>query len=509
MITPGLIGCEADYQALYQLIQSRTGIRLTEHQQEDVVVVVEDMLQSQPATTFANLLLRLTRESVDHPIWQPIIKIVTIGETYFFRNQSQFDALRQSVLPALIEKRRRAGTHYLRLWSAGCSGGEEPYSLAILLRDLIPDIDLWSIYILATDINLDSLTRARTGIYRTWSFRGETPMDLTARWFRITPEGFKLADSIRQMVTFAPLNLVTDGYPAHDSGTLNLDLIVCRNVTIYFDQMTTREVVSRFHRCLNDDGWLVVGHSEPMATIYDEWFAPCNFENTVLYRKVAQPAEKPVVTALPRTQPLKTAALPKLPTPEPLKLTSALPKTAPLSKTVPLPKTAPLSFPEAINLPPFKGETGPLTLSPKAAPQVSVADMLTFAKQAADQERWDEALKWLAQVEDLDRLNPQLHYLRALVQLHQNQRDNALLSLRQAIYCDPNFALAHYTLAEMYQQRGELKDAARHLRLTQKAIASLPPNHRLSFSDDLTVEMLHELLTHRLRNLPEAHYVAL
>jgi chemotaxis protein methyltransferase CheR len=135
--------------------------------------------------------------------------------------------------------------------------------------------------------------------------------------------------------------------------------------------------------------------------------------------------------------------------------------------------------------------------------------MLTFAKQAADQERWDEALNWLNQAEGQDRLNPQIHYLRALVQVHQDQSDSAFLSLRQAIYCDPNFALAHYTLAEMYQQRGELKEAVRHLRLTQRAIASLPPDHRLSFSDDLTVEMLHELLTHRLRNLPEARYVAL
>ncbi len=480
-----LCASSVDYSYLYELIQSRTGIRLTEHQQGDVIVVVEDMLQSQPTMGIHNLLLRLAREPIEHPLWQPIIKVVTIGETYFFRNQGQFDALRNTVLPALIDQRRRAGAYYLRLWSAGCAGGEEPYSLAMLLRDLIPDIDLWSINILGTDINQDSLDRARAGIYRTWSFRSETPGDISERWFRITPEGSKISDSVRQLVTFAPLNLVTDTYPAPENGTMNMDVILCRNVTIYFDLTTTREVVSRFHRSLNDDGWLVVGHSEPMATIYEDWFEPRNFENTVLYRKLVQPPAKPVAALLP-------ASLPN----------TSLPNTS-------LPKTASLRTVPSVTHPPIKIQTSPLTTTPIAAPQIVLADMLTFAKQAADQEQWDEALNWLAQAEVQDRLHPPIHYLRALVQLHQDQADSALKSLRQAIYCDPDFALAHYALAELYQQRGELKEAVRHLRLTQKAIASLPPDHCLWFSEDLTVEMLHELLTHRLRNLPEARHVAL
>src|SRR5207247_1807290 len=125
-------------------------------------------------------------------LWQELLQAVTIGETYFFRNQDQFNALRNEVLPQIIDKRRKSGVKQIRIWSAGCASGEEIYSVAILLRELLPDIANWSILLLGTDINAASLERARRGSYRTWSFRNETPDYLRPRWFRHDGDNYQL-----------------------------------------------------------------------------------------------------------------------------------------------------------------------------------------------------------------------------------------------------------------------------------------------------------------------------
>ncbi len=457
-----------DYRPLYELIRTRTGLTVSDTKSDHVERVIRDTLTSGRAANYQDLLLALAREPQNHPLWQDFIDVVTIGETYFFRNMYQLDALRSAVLPALIDARRKAGQQYLRLWSAGCATGEEPYSLAMLLRDLLPDIETWSINILGADLNATSLARARSGLYRAWSFRSETPGNIRERWFRPAADGYELSQTIRDMVTFAPLNLVTDDYPSFATGTMNMDVIVCRNVTIYFDQAMTREVVGRFQRALTDDGWLVVGHAEPQAALYEDRFAPRNFDNAVLYQKRRQGE-----TAL--QEPCITVSTLPLPTPRPDLVQERIRQLTPKA-------TGP--EPELLDL------------------DREPPDALQLAKQAADGENWDEALRWLAEAERKNRLHPHVHYLRGLVHLQSGSLEHAVSALRQAIYCDPDFALAHYSLAELYLRRGEVKAAIRHLRLAQTAILGLQPGCPLAFSDDLTVEMFQDLLTYRWKTLP-------
>src|SRR6185369_14036564 len=116
-----------------------------------------------------------------------------------------------------------------------CATGEEAYSLAMLLCELLPDYQTWQITLIATDINTASLEHAKRGIYRSWSFRNETPHEIKERWFSVKKDSFKLNDSLKHMVTFRPLNLVSDEFPSFESGLTHMDLIMCRNVTIYFD----------------------------------------------------------------------------------------------------------------------------------------------------------------------------------------------------------------------------------------------------------------------------------
>lgn len=466
--------CATDYDQVFALIQTHTGLRIHNGRGSEIAQVVDDVLATTSFTGVNDLMLTLQNSSFTDPLWQSLIQALTVGETYFFRDEGQIDALRSHILPQIIAERQRAGHKELRLWSAGCASGEEPYSLVMLLYELLPDIDDWHITVLGTDINLAFLERARRGVYRASSFRNETPDYIQKRWFRLTPEGYQLDPAIHSKVTFVPLNLVNTSFPQFANFTMNMDLIVCRNVTIYFDQATVCEVVSRFHRALNDTGRLVVGHSELSTTIYRE-FSACSYGRIVYYQKgaVSHPHQDALHSRRPRAEPPSA--------------------THPAVHASPSPRPVPR---------PVTSSPAPAHASAEEPHALGLEAAWCRAKQAADREQWDEALAALSQVESHHVFRPEFHYLRGLVQMAAENAEQALWAWRQTIYCDPAFALAHYSLGELFEGWGEPEAAARHWRQALAAIANLDPQHGLLFSEELTVEMLKGLLTYRLSVLP-------
>jgi chemotaxis protein methyltransferase CheR len=447
-------------ESFYTVIQSRTGLVLNPHQRSDISALLDSLVASDSITA-SDLFAQLSVYPLTHTLWRTIVHEITVGETYFFRNQAQFEALRTHILPPLINERRKLGSKHLRLWSAGSATGEEPYSLAILLRELLPDIETWSITLLATDINEEYLEQARNGLYRPHAFRSETPSSLQERWFVAERDSYRLTSSIRSMVLFKPLNLVSDNYPTFESNTMLMDVIFCRNVTIYFEQETTRLIARRFHTALNSNGWLVVGHSEPQSDIY-EGFVACNFKDTVVYQK--KQAE-----ALPSAGSFPVSELSKV----------------------------------SLQSKPFIHAKKVIELASRKGDPVAPAteDFWLQAKRAADAERWDEARSWLYKAEQKDPFRPEVHYLGGLVALQTGRSELALKLLRRAVYCEPNFVLAHSTLGDVYYQQGARKEAARHWQLALNVIKNSAPQHILPHSDGLTVEMLAALLVDRLVEL--------
>ncbi len=442
---------------LFDLIQARLALSLNEYQREDVLDVAEALIAVGEAPDFDGLLQQLAEQPITVLIWQKLIRIMTVAETYFFRDLNQIAALRYSVLPELIEQRRAEGQLELRLWSAGCSTGEEPYTLAILLRDLLPDFSRWNITILATDLNLNHLERAKRGVFRPWSFRAETPFDVRERWFADEQTTYRIDPSIQAMVVFLPLNLASDDYPSFTNGTMEMDVILCRNVLIYFDNATTAATIGRFRQALRPQGWLVLGHSET-AHVPQQDFIPQNFEKAVLYQKRQLP--------------------------EPPRPSTAVAETMALSQ------------------PPHHSQS---TAPPAASPRdgaASVPDPLLQARQATDREQWQEALRYLAQAEQHHRLSPEVHYLRGVIALKQNDELTAMESMRRAIYCDGNCVLAHFTLGEVYEKQGKYRKAAYEWALAGTLLERLPPEAAVPYNDELTVETLSQLVQSRLANLP-------
>ncbi len=279
-----------DYLRFSQLAQDRFGLRFPEKRYADLEQGIRHAFAASTCSDL-NQYYQVLLDSHDGGVeMDRLVNALTINETYFFRDAGQFDALYTRVLPQIIERRRPLRT--MRIWSAGCASGEEPYSIAMILRDLLPDVDDWSITILGTDVNTEALDRARKATYSDWSFREERAKMLRPRFFRQQDKQYELIPEVRRMVTYSWLNLAEEKYPAYETNTTFIDLILCRNVSIYFSQPVINRMTEQFYDALVDGGWLVVGHSESSPITYRR-FQAHTFPNAVIYQRSGQETELP------------------------------------------------------------------------------------------------------------------------------------------------------------------------------------------------------------------------
>ena len=186
-----------------------------------------------------------------------LLDTLMICETSFFRNQPQFDLLRDVVLPEIVEKKERAGTRLIRVWSAGCSTGQEPYSAVIAMLESLRDPESWTLRVFASDLSFTALERAQCGLYREDQLKGIEAAS-ASKYFRQENGHYAVSDAVKKRVIFDYHNL------KHDNGLRSLDMIFCRNVMIYFDAEEQRRLVTRFGNCLVPGGYLFLGHAESL-----------------------------------------------------------------------------------------------------------------------------------------------------------------------------------------------------------------------------------------------------
>ncbi|MES2366965.1 MAG: CheR family methyltransferase [Pseudomonadota bacterium] len=405
---------------------------------------------------------------------------LTVGETYFFREKRSFEALEQHILPALLHAREHTERR-LRIWSAGCSTGEEAYSIAMLLDQLIPDPEKWNITILATDINPAFLGKAAAGMYGEWSFR-DTPAWIRARHFKHGKNArFEILPRIRKRVTFSYLNLADDVYPSLTNNTNAMDVIFCRNVLMYFTAAQAKQVIKNLHRSLVDGGWLIVSPVETSTSLFSA-FTAVSFPGAVLYRKPANSESPSVATTYP-------AAAPGL-------LAETLPPESPVADAAlatPL-HAAPLNPDRPVLQP---GELPPFEVDASAAPS-------RMARTCANQGKLTEAAEWCEQAIAADKLNPAHPYLLATIRQEQGHYDLAVQSLMRALYLDPDFVLAHFALGNLRLAQGRRREAERYFRNALALLHRHPRDDLLPESDGLSAGRLVEIITSVLSSLPRA-----
>ena len=218
---------------------------------------------------------------LDDEEYEKLFEALTINLSYFFRDSTTFEALREKALKPLIQEKAKLGSRLIHIWSAGCAGGEEPYSVAILLDELLgADLGDWRVNIRATDLDAGALEKARRGIYGEFSFRGADPDYIRRYFIPLSDREYALKPEIKTMVRFKRHDLIADPPLRH------LDLILCRNVLIYFSREQQETLLSDFHRALNDGGYLVIGKTEVLMRATARLIKPLDLRERI-YVKAA------------------------------------------------------------------------------------------------------------------------------------------------------------------------------------------------------------------------------
>ena len=414
---------------------------------------------------------------------------LTVGETYFFREKRSLEILEQQILPELLRARAQTERH-LRIWSAGCCSGEEPYSIAMLLDRLIPDSENWNLTILATDINSQFLRKAAQGVYGAWSFR-DTPGWLKERYFTRRQDGrFEIQPRIRRMVTFSYLNLAEDAYPSLVNSTNAMDVIFCRNVLMYFAQERARKVVDKLHRSLVDGGWLITSPTET-SNVQFSAFTAVEFPGAFLYRRMA--------AAGPRTTSVRYEA--------PWYEGEAAAAHAPAPAEPPEPAVFSLAL--SAFAPEVTHEAGA-----EQAKEAEDADAREHdecempsrkARACADEGRLAEASEWCEKAIAADKLNPAHYFMLAAICQEQGQSERAERSLGRALYLEPDFALAHFALGNLCLSGGRQREARRHFGNALTLLRACPADALLPEADGLSAGRLVEIVASVRASLPPAH----
>ncbi len=250
-----------DFSFIAGLLKSRSGLIITQDKTYLLETRLSPMIRELGLKDLS-ALIDLLRQPAFEALRERVVDAMTTNETSFFRDNHPFETLRKTVLPGLIE--RRAAARTLRIWSAASSTGQEPYSLAMIIKDHFPILAGWRLEIVATDISPTVLSRARAGIYSTFEVQRGLPIQMLVRHFDQVGNDWRIKDELRRNINFRPANLLEDF-----SSLGMFDVVLCRNVLIYFDQETKSRILSAIAKNMANDGALLLGGAESVFGICD------------------------------------------------------------------------------------------------------------------------------------------------------------------------------------------------------------------------------------------------
>jgi len=469
--------------ALSEFLARQIGLHFPQERWPDLMRGLQEVARDFQSKDISACIAQLLSSPLSRSQIETLARHLTIGETYFFREPQVFEALQEHILPALIHARRQSSRH-LRLWSAGCSTGEEAYSLAIMTQRLIPDFAQWNITILGTDINPQALEKAAAGIYGEWSFRNAPPW-LRERYFRNIGKGrYEVIPAVRDMVTFSYLNLAEDVYPSLANNTNAMDIIFCRNVLMYFEPELAASVVQKHYQALVENGWLVVSPSEISQGSFER-FAPAHFSGAILHQKTDGAQKKESIVP-------PSPALPTLAAQKSVRKTS-------VAHSHPSGAAVPLSDPEyqqALTL--YRQglylDAAAATARLLGSRPGDVPAMTLMARIHANQGDLATALNWCDQAIAADRLKPVGHYLLGAILKELGRGPEAALAYKRTLYLDPDFVLAQFALGNLFRDQHKPREAAKHFGNALLILARHLADDVLPEADGMTAGRLMEII---------------
>lgn len=381
----------------------------------------------------------LARLDIDRELFQELVEALVIPETYFFREAERLRCLVDAALSLL--RRERADGHRLRVWSAGCSTGEEPYSFAMLLQEA----GAAAAQVLATDVSTKALRHAAEAVFRRWSFRG-VPPQVRARHFVAEEHHLRVSEAVREQVSFAELNLVTDAYPS------GCDIILCRNVLVYLDPDVQHHVARRLTEALAPGGWLMTAATDPVLPddlALEQVRTPAGF----FYRR-------PTRVSL-TTPPIRPCRRTTAPTP---------------SKSTHVATEGDARTPEEAT-----------RHSDVEAPTPSDIEAI---RTLIEQRALEEAAARVRTAVDATPLEPELRYLQAVLDLERGHPQEAATAATAAAYLAPDLAAVHVLLGHAQQAAGDAHKAARSWERARALLRAADPDEPVAFLAESSQRLL-------------------
>jgi chemotaxis protein methyltransferase CheR len=476
-----------DVERFRSLVRRRMGLDF----EDGKLGFLEEVLQKRLLEV--NMLAPTYLEQLEHDAVRGEIAALagelTVSETYFFRNMAQFRAVMETVLPERMVA--RAADKHISLISAGCASGEEPYSLAILLRQAVMD-PAWSTSIIGVDVNPAVLAKAARGRYSSWAMR-ETPEDLKQRWFRPVAKEIEIDERVRRHVKFEEKNLVEDD--ALLWAPEKYDLIFCRNMLMYFDPESSRSLVERMTRALVPGGFLFLGHAETLRGLTHS-FQLRQTHGTFYYQKQAVPevhTERKVTSVAPAIELASGSEGTWVET-----VQRASERIQQLSERSARAAPAPPRAPRELELggvlallaqERFHDALGALSDLPRDVdrdPDVLLlrAVLLTHRGQIL------EAEVVAGELLEIDGLNAGAHYVLALCREGARDLKGAMERDRAAVYLDPTFAMPHVHLGLMARRSADRATAAREFAQAIPLLEREDPSRLLLFGGGFSRDSL-------------------
>lgn len=442
------------------LIRHRSGINIGDDQVNKVCQVISEILAETGFSSFDDYYDFIKTSALLDTNFRMLLERLVIGETYFFRDEFQFQALRKIVIPKIIEEKQHLDKT-INILCAGCSSGEEPYSLAILLHEMLVDRSDWRINLIGADISLTALAKAQQAIYSKWSFRG-VDEKIIDRYFSRAGNFYKLCNTIKKMVNFQHLNL------AENLPFTGLDLILCRNVFIYLSFPTIEKVSQNFFNALRDGGWLIVGACE-LSQQYFHQYEPLTLQDTILYYKRVKSIETEFIETIIESN----------------------------VEEYYLANSQKIEF----NQQPFNELSNVQTYSLEAqSPQKKESPELIVAPDAQQlylQAKIEANRGNLSIAEELCRRYLEIVpdaieaiYLLALIYQGEERITEATKLLHQAVFLNHNFIMGHWSLGLIYNNQGNGKAVRYHFTKAKKLLNQLSRDEPIPHSEGQTAARL-------------------
>ncbi len=474
---------EEDFERFRKLISQASGIFFDRGKWEILRLGLSDRAQAAGADSLADYYDLLTTKPDREEELRRLLEHVSVQETQFFRNLPQFDALRKYIIPELI--RRKAGAHRtIRMWSAGCSTGQEVYSLAMSMLDVMPDMSAWNISIIGTDLNQHALDVAKRGWYPEKHMTGLDRLHIES-YMKQVDGGYRVNDAVRDMVGFQRMNLVTDPLPIIEIGTC--DIIFCRNVIIYFTHETAKFVIEHFFDILNPGGYLFLGHSETLWKMSNK-YSLVEIGDAFIYKK-----------SLPRGINGRRFI------PDRRMRQGPLPHGV-ISDRRKKPSRRDVSSSPGIQLVPIPDSKSSSSEAETTADVDLVFTPVEEAKTLLELGEYDKAVESLNKALESEGTNPEVYFLLGLASEKKDEFDDAADFFRKTIYCDDKYSIAYFHLASLLEKKGSLKAAIKEYRNAAKYLREDAPNRWEKELGDYGVESLVDLCEWKIENLGSLEY---